>query len=111
MAPKMGHRMRLDAGAARTVAPGMYLLPGPKHLCLVRVLPGRGGAGGGCKTTEEALERGLNALEPGRAVWLVVPDGVSAVRARLRGGRSERVAVRRNFARLPASAFAWQLLR
>jgi len=101
---------RLDADAARTIAPGKYLLPGPKHLCLVHVMPG-GGAGGGCKTTEEALKRGLSSLELGRAVSLVVPDGVTAVRARLRGRRYERVDVRGNFARLPAATFAWQFLK
>ncbi|MEA2220654.1 MAG: hypothetical protein QOJ35_3280 [Solirubrobacteraceae bacterium] len=100
---------QLEQGAARTLAAGTYLLPGPARLCLVRVTAR--GAGGGCKTTEEAIRRGLSLLEPGRGLFLVVPDGVTAVRARLRGHRYRLVAVHGNFAPLPAAAYAWRLIR
>jgi hypothetical protein len=109
MARRMMGGGRLDAHAARTLAAGMYLLPGPKHVCLIQV--SASGGGGSCKTTEEALKRGLGSQRPGRAVFLVVPDGVIAVRARLRGRRYRRVEVQNNVARLPAAAYAWQFLK
>lgn len=109
MARSMLGGRRLDADAARALGPGMYLLPGPEHLCLVQV--SASGSGGGCKTTEEVIKRGLSSLRPGQALFLVVPDGVTAVRARLRGRRYQRVAVHENLARLPPATYAWQFLK
>jgi hypothetical protein len=97
---------RLDAAGARSLADGTYLLPGRDHLCLVTI--DARGSGGACQATEEAIKRGLSSTSPGRFVHVVVPDGVAALRARLRGGRTLRVAVRGNLARLPAAAYAWR---
>ena len=53
-----------------------------------------------------------SASSPGQQrLLLVVPDGVVAVRARLRGKRYERIEVSNNFARLRVGAYDWQFLR
>ncbi len=99
----------LDAGGARVIAPGRYLIPGHGYICLGSSA-GRG-FGGGCVTIAQAVKHGIASGLPASGITVAVPDGVTALRARKRGGGSETVAVRRNYVKLPVGAYAWQFVR
>ena len=105
-------RMRLDAAGARVLGPRRFLVPGHGYLCLMTIDTGRfGGFGGGCTTVARAVERGSGSGTPEMGKVVVVPDGVSALRVRIRGGRRDTVAVSDNHSTLPFGAFAWQFVR
>ncbi|WP_205695590.1 RNA polymerase sigma factor [Conexibacter sp. SYSU D00693] len=92
--------MAIDASGARRVGPGLLLVPGPQHVCLWQV--DARGSGGTCRTTRNALRRGLSIGSPRTGTAVAVPDDVRAVRGPARArGRRATYAVRGNLARLP----------
>jgi hypothetical protein len=99
----------LDAGGARALSRGHYLIPGHGSVCL-GVLK-KAGFGAACTTTAQAVKHGIAIGDPKTGKIIGVPDGVKALRARESGGGSETVAVRGNVARLPFRAYQWRFVR
>jgi hypothetical protein len=103
------NRYGLDASAARALSGGHYLVPGHGYVCLL-IATARG-IGGACVTVAQAVRHGIATGTPAAGFTVGVPDGVKALRARLRGGTSTSVPVRDNRARLPLGAYKWQFVR
>ena len=102
-------QFELDAAAARALGAGRYLIPGHGYICLgIRSADGFGGA---CATVAQAVKRGVSAGTPAAGITVGVPDGVHALRVRIRGDKSDTVAVRDNHATLPSSAYGWDFAR
>jgi hypothetical protein len=99
----------LDASAARAISPGHYLVPGHGYICLAT--SSSKGFGAGCVTIAHAVKHGVSTGNPVTGITVGVPDGVKALRARERGGKSETVRVHDNHATLPSSAYQWQFVR
>lgn len=105
LASNLPRRFGLRPAQARRLTGAFYLLPGHGYLCLVTR------SGGGCATVDQALRRGVVVGSPRGLRTIAAPDGVVALRVRLRGGKTSTVAVRDNAARLPAAGYAWSFIR
>jgi hypothetical protein len=108
LASHMQH-FALDADGARAISPGHYLVPGHGYICLAT--SNANGFGAGCATVAKAVRNGIGTGTPTAGLTVGVPDGVKALRARMRGGTFETVPVNNNGAALPFSAYAWDFVR
>jgi hypothetical protein len=102
-------RFGLVAGGARAISRGRYLVPGHGYICLGA--SARKGFGFACVAIAQAVEHGIAMGTPAVGITVGVPDGVRALRARERGGRSETVPVHDNGAKLPFGAYRWEFVR
>jgi hypothetical protein len=108
---RLAHQERysLDADGARALGSRHYLVPGHGYVCLA--VAELAGGGASCAAIAHAVKHGISLGTPAAGITVVVPDGVKALRARERGGRSETVAVHKNSARLPFGAYRWEFVR
>jgi hypothetical protein len=102
-------RFALDADGARTISAGHYLIPGHGYICLATAQ--QAGFGASCITIARAVRRGIASGTPGQRLTVAVPDGVTALRTRQRGGGTATVAVRNNGATLPPDTYEWRFVR
>lgn len=85
---------------SRRTAPGVWIVPGDGHVCVVNATPGDGALGFGCASSGD-VERGLLAPSDvdanGNGVLTgVLPDGIEAVTLVDRDGSTRSVGVARN---------------
>jgi hypothetical protein len=101
-------RYHLDVRRLRTLRPGIWVVPGRGYVCLFR--SDAAGLGGGCVTIKKAAMAGVSTGNLAETV-VAVPDGVTALEVRRRGGRWERHAVVRGLVRMDGLRFGWRFVR
>jgi hypothetical protein len=113
-----GGRFRLSFDGTRALADGVWLIPGQGYVCIATAstaIPASAsgvlrGIGAGCVTIRKARRQGVaNGLPSG--VLIAVPDGVSAIQARLHWhGPWQRYAVTNGLVRLPGLGYQSRLV-
>ncbi len=96
-------RFRLTPGDARRAGRGVVLIPGRGYVCAMV------GGAGTCATVDNAVRRGLAFGSTRRGMYVVVPDGVSSLRARVPRHPWRRFDARDNVVHLPNNGYRYRL--
>jgi hypothetical protein len=100
---------RFDVSSARRGPHGVVLVAGDGYVGMMR------NGGGTLATVDTAAKRGMaisgSAVNRNHSMYVVVPDGVRAIRARLPHHRWKTFAVTQNVAVLPNGGYHFSLVR